>query len=52
MATIYRRDLNINDIFNKDLYSDEPDEEIDVKEAIRHTYKIKAPIATENLYNS
>ena len=34
---LYRRDPNINDIFNENLYEDELDVlEIEVKEAIRH----------------
>ena len=41
---IYRRDHNINDIFNDNLYEDEPDVlEIEVKEAISHITNRKAP---------
>ena len=41
---IYRRYHNINDIFNENLYEDEPDVlEIEVKEAIRHVFNRKAP---------
>ena len=41
---LYRRDPNINDIFNENLYEDEPHVlEIEVKEAIRHISNRKAP---------
>ena len=41
---LYRRDPNINDIFNENLYEDEPDVlEIEMKEAIRHISNRKAP---------
>ena len=44
MSTIYRKDPNINDIFNENLYENEPDVlEIEVKEAIRHIYNRKSP---------
>ena len=47
MAKIYRKSIqnnpNINDIFNGNLYEDEPDVlEIEVKEAIRHMSNRKA----------
>ena len=41
---LYRRDPNINDIFNEYLYEDEPDVlEIEMKEAIRNISNRKAP---------
>ena len=41
---LYRRDPNINDICNENLYEDEPDVlEIEVKEAMRHISNRKAP---------
>ena len=41
---LYRRDPNINDIFNKNLYEEKPDVlEIEVKEAIRHISNRKDP---------
>ena len=37
IENLYRKDPNINDIFNENLYEDEPDVlEIEVKEAILH----------------
>ena len=40
---LYTRDPSINDIFNDNLYEDEPDVlEIEVKEAIRHISNRKA----------
>ena len=45
IENLYRKDLNINDIFNENLYEDEPD--IEVKEAIRHISNRKAQAVTE-----
>ena len=41
---LYRKDPNINDILNENLYEDEPDIlGIEVKEEIRHISNRKAP---------
>ena len=41
---LYRRDTNINDIFNENLYEVKPGVlEIEVKEAIRHISNRKSP---------
>ena len=41
---LYRKDPNINDIFNENLYEDEPDVlEIEMKEEIRHISNRKSP---------
>ena len=43
IENLYRRNPNINDIFNENLYEIEPDLlELEVKEAIRHISNIKA----------
>ena len=42
---LYKRDPNINDIFNENLYEDEHNElEIEVEEIIGHISNRKAPI--------
>ena len=44
IGNLYRRDPKINEIFNENLYEDEPDVlEIEVKEAIQHISNRKAP---------